>query len=121
MGFVERVQISTVQGGNNGVAQVGKNLAKAEGQLTTGLEQVVGQAVEIARRGVQYDHQIRLLTKVPAGTEPGFVGIPKGDRVLERNQFEAPLAYTRKNTFFQKQPIRVGDQGQRGYVGSKFF
>ena len=109
LGFVERVQISTVQGGNNGVAQVGENLAKAERQPATSLEQVVWQAAQVAGRGVQYDHQIRLLTLVPAGTKLRFVGIPKGDMILERNQFKAPLAYARKNAFFQKKPVGVGN------------
>ena len=64
------------------------------------MEQVVWQAVEVAGFGVQYDHLFCLLASIPAGTELGLVGIPKGDRILEWNEFKSSLTYARKNAFF---------------------
>ena len=88
------------QGGPNRIAQVGGNLAQAERQPTIRLEQIVWQAVEVAGLGVQYDHLFCLLASIPAGTEHGLVGIPKGDVILERNEFKFPLTYVHKNAFF---------------------
>ena len=90
------------KGSHNRIAQVGENLAQTERKPTTSLEQVVWQAVEVSGLGVQYDHQFCLLASIPAGTELGLVGIPKGDVILERNQFKSPLTNARENAFFQK-------------------
>ena len=68
---------------------------------------------------MQHDHQIRLFSPVPAGTEAGFVGISEGDRILERDQLEAPLEYARKNAFLQKQPVRIRNQRQPGHLGGE--
>ena len=109
---VERVEVAPVEHRDDGMAEGGEQVAQAEGQTPAGLQQVVGQHRQVAPFGPHDDFGAGAFAPVPPRPEPRFVAEAERRGVVERDDFEPPLAQGFLERGFEQQPVGVGRQGE---------
>ena len=112
--LVNGVEVGSVQPGDHRVVQLREQLVQRKGQWPSGLEQIEGQLVQLLLGGTQDHHQVGVLALVPLAAVLRLVGEAEGNRIIERDQVEAPVPNGRQHPFLGEQPVRVGHQGQPG-------
>ena len=92
LGGIERVQVTAIEQLDDPIAEIGKEIAQRKGQLSAGLEQIIGQGGKLGSFEAQNHDQIGRLTPIPAITVVGFVGITKFNRIGKFKQVKAAPA-----------------------------
>src|SRR5207247_8883816 len=92
----------------DGVREFREDVRQPErGQSTTSLEQVERKAAQIVLLGTEDDDELRVLSAIPALPVLRLVGEAEGDRVIERDEVEAPRADRVDDALLDEQSIGV--------------
>src|SRR2546428_3725986 len=69
LGAIQGVKVTTVQCSDHWITESRKDISQGERELSSRLQQIVGERVEIAGRGPQDDGSLGVLPAIPPGTE----------------------------------------------------